>query len=53
MPVDVAVFLPRVNAHHINIFCFKQAIDKLEAMLNGDMKSGSMFGPKEYVQIYT
>ena len=32
-----------------------QAIDKLEAMLNGGMKQGktSMFGPKEYVTIYT
>lgn len=33
----------------------KKAIDKLEAMLNGGMKAGqtNMFGPKEYVQIYT
>jgi len=30
-----------------------KAIDKLEDLLNGDLKSGSMFGPKEYVQIYT
>jgi hypothetical protein len=32
-----------------------QAIDKLEALLNGGMKSGqtNMFGPREYVQIYT
>ena len=40
-------------------FCFphllypRQAIDKLEDLLNGDMKSGSMFGPREYVEIYT
>jgi len=40
-------------------FCIRsiavQAIDKLEEMLNGGMKSGqtNMFGPKEYVQIYT
>lgn len=32
---------------------YLKAIDKLEEMLNGDLKSGSMFGPKEYVQIYT
>jgi hypothetical protein len=35
----------------------QQAIDKLEVMLNGGMKAGqaktNMFGPKEYVQIYT
>mmetsp|Transcript_22385 Transcript_22385/g.52766 ORF Transcript_22385/g.52766 Transcript_22385/m.52766 type:complete len:742 (+) Transcript_22385:152-2377(+) len=31
----------------------KKAIDKLEEMLNGDLKQGSMFGPQEYVQIYT
>jgi cullin 1 len=30
-----------------------KAIDKLEELLNGDLKSGNMFGPKEYVQIYT
>jgi hypothetical protein len=32
-----------------------QAIDKLEEMLEGGMKAGktSLFGPKEYVQIYT
>jgi len=30
-----------------------KAIDKLEDLLNGDLKSGSMFGPREYVQIYT
>lgn len=30
-----------------------KAIDKLEDLLNGDLKSGSMFGPKEYVEIYT
>jgi len=32
-----------------------KAIDKLEALLNGGMDSGqaSMFGPREYVQIYT
>ena len=33
-----------------------QAIDKLEAMLNGGMErqgKTSMFGPKEYVTIYT
>ncbi|EEC45924.1 CULlin protein 1 [Phaeodactylum tricornutum CCAP 1055/1] len=32
-----------------------KAIDKLEAMLNGGLKSGetNMFGPREYVQIYT
>jgi hypothetical protein len=31
-----------------------QAIDKLEAMLNGGLKGQTnMFGPKEYVQIYT
>ncbi|GKY92196.1 hypothetical protein MPSEU_000190800 [Mayamaea pseudoterrestris] len=33
----------------------KKAIDKLEDMLNGGLKAGnaSMFGPKEYVAIYT
>eukprot|EP00525_Craspedostauros_australis_P004516 CAMPEP_0198118858 /NCGR_PEP_ID=MMETSP1442-20131203/23354_1 /TAXON_ID= /ORGANISM="Craspedostauros australis, Strain CCMP3328" /LENGTH=54 /DNA_ID=CAMNT_0043777199 /DNA_START=54 /DNA_END=218 /DNA_ORIENTATION=+ len=32
-----------------------KAIDKLEDMLNGGMKTGqaSMFGPREYVAIYT
>ena len=32
-----------------------QAIDKLEDLLNGGMNSGqsSMFGPREYVAIYT
>ena len=32
-----------------------QAIDKLEKLLNGEMESGqtSMFGPREYVAIYT
>ena len=32
-----------------------QAIDKLEDLLNGGMDAGqsSMFGPREYVQIYT
>jgi hypothetical protein len=32
-----------------------QAIDKLEEILDGGMKSGTtnMFGPKEYVAIYT
>lgn len=30
-----------------------KAIDKLEDLLNGDLKSGSMFGPREYVAIYT
>jgi hypothetical protein len=32
-----------------------QAIDKLEEMLNGGLRTGksSMFGPKEYVAIYT
>mmetsp|Transcript_18616 Transcript_18616/g.51986 ORF Transcript_18616/g.51986 Transcript_18616/m.51986 type:complete len:742 (+) Transcript_18616:190-2415(+) len=30
-----------------------KAIDKLETMLNDGLKSGSIFGPKEYVQIYT
>mmetsp|Transcript_22281 Transcript_22281/g.55184 ORF Transcript_22281/g.55184 Transcript_22281/m.55184 type:complete len:741 (+) Transcript_22281:94-2316(+) len=30
-----------------------KAIDKLEDLLNGDLRSGSMFGPREYVQIYT
>ena len=35
-----------------------QAIDKLEIMLDGGMKTEAggktnMFGPKEYVQIYT
>jgi hypothetical protein len=32
-----------------------QAIDKLENMLNGGMDTGqtNMFGPKEYVAIYT
>jgi len=34
----------------------KQAIDKLEEMLNGGMRAGgktNMFGPREYVAIYT
>lgn len=48
--VDAALVVSRVSHAH---FVFQQAIDKLEAMLNGDMKSGNMFGPKEYVQIYT
>lgn len=34
-----------------------QAIDKLEAMLNGGLESGqtnvNVFGPREYVDIYT
>jgi len=30
-----------------------KAIDRLEDLLNGDLNSGSMFGPREYVQIYT
>jgi len=30
-----------------------KAIDRLEDLLNGDLRSGSMFGPREYVQIYT
>eukprot|EP00536_Pseudo-nitzschia_multiseries_P002771 jgi/Psemu1/251976/estExt_Genewise1Plus.C_380084 len=30
-----------------------QAIDRLEDLLNNDMRHGSMFGPKEYVKIYT
>jgi hypothetical protein len=30
-----------------------KAIDKLEAPLNGEVKSGSMFAPEEYIQIYT
>mmetsp|Transcript_19408 Transcript_19408/g.39851 ORF Transcript_19408/g.39851 Transcript_19408/m.39851 type:complete len:741 (-) Transcript_19408:1236-3458(-) len=30
-----------------------KAIDKLEDLLNGEPMSGSMFGPREYVQIYT
>jgi len=39
----------------LRLLPFPQAIDKLEAMLNGGMKQGktSMFGPKEYVTIYT
>jgi hypothetical protein len=33
----------------------EQAIDKLEELLNGGLSAGqqNMFGPKEYVQIYT
>jgi hypothetical protein len=30
-----------------------QAIDKLEKLLNGELNCGSMFGPREYVAIYT
>jgi len=30
-----------------------KAIDRLEDLLNGDLRAGSIFGPKEYVQIYT
>jgi len=30
-----------------------KAIDKLEDLLNGDLRAGSMFGPREYVAIYT
>jgi hypothetical protein len=43
------------NSLSLYILSLQQAIDKLEAMLNGGMKSGqtNMFGPKEYVQIYT
>ena len=34
---------------------YDQAIDKLEDLLNGGMSSGTsnMFGPREYVTIYT
>jgi hypothetical protein len=39
----------------ISILAAIQAIDKLEEILDGGMKSGTtnMFGPKEYVAIYT
>mmetsp|Transcript_20907 Transcript_20907/g.45520 ORF Transcript_20907/g.45520 Transcript_20907/m.45520 type:complete len:738 (+) Transcript_20907:109-2322(+) len=30
-----------------------KALDRLEDLLNGNMRAGSMFGPKEYVEIYT
>jgi hypothetical protein len=38
----------------LSLLCL-QAIDKLEDMLDGGMQSGktNMFGPKEYVTIYT
>ena len=38
----------------INTLHIIQAIDKLVALLNGDLPSGqNLFGPKEYVEIYT
>jgi len=41
--------------HLIRSCVLDQAIDKLEDLLNGGMNSGqsSMFGPREYVAIYT
>lgn len=30
-----------------------QAIDKLEEMLDGKVKKSALFGPAEYVKIYT
>jgi hypothetical protein len=38
------------------LYCISQAIVKLEDMLNNGLKAGrqtKMFGPKEYVEIYT
>jgi hypothetical protein len=37
------------------LYTIMQAIDKLEAMLNGGLRAGqtNMFGPREYVAIYT
>jgi hypothetical protein len=53
MQLLLAVF-PITN-HDGFVFSKIQAIDKLEDLLNGGMDSGqsSMFGPREYVQIYT
>lgn len=50
-----------VSSGNISPSCYRylwhspQAIDKLEDLLNGGMNSGqsSMFGPREYVAIYT
>jgi hypothetical protein len=48
---EEALYQPLSFLFHL----FSQAIDKLEDLLNGGMKSGqaSMFGPREYVAIYT
>jgi hypothetical protein len=40
----------------ISLYSISQAIVKLEDMLNNGLKAGrqtKMFGPKEYVEIYT
>ena len=46
----------RDDCHLTLTFLFLlQAIDKLEDLLNGGMQTGqaNMFGPREYVAIYT
>jgi hypothetical protein len=44
-----------IVCEYISVIISIQAIDKLEEMLEGGMKAGKtcLFGPKEYVQIYT
>jgi hypothetical protein len=39
----------------LSCIVYTKAIDRLEAMLEGGMRAGqtNMFGPKEYVAIYT
>ena len=45
----IGELLPEITAEMPDV----QAIDKLEEMLDGGMKKTHMFGPAEYVTIYT